>query len=160
MLNSAPFRDVAADSGSVTRRRCQTPGTGLGLAGTLTPYRGSGTSEPFGLTLAQQSRPSSRAHQAPFAVAFLHGAHGPGRSPLHRTFLPGVKETVYEWVILHQCDQWANWFSASARALNFRWFFFSVIVVHRGGDMEYGPRSTNSGLSMTPITVADLSANL
>lgn len=85
-LESAPFRDVAVDSGFVARRRCQTPGIGLGLAGTLTPYRGSGSSESFGLTLAQQS-PSSRAHQAPFAVAFLHGAHGPGRSPIHWTFL-------------------------------------------------------------------------
>lgn len=53
VLESAHFRDVAANSDFVARRRCQTPGTGLGLAGTLTPYRGSGSSEPFGLTLAQ-----------------------------------------------------------------------------------------------------------
>lgn len=50
-LSSAPFRDVAADPGFVARRRCQTLGTGLGLAGILTLYRGSGWSEPFGLTL-------------------------------------------------------------------------------------------------------------
>lgn len=73
-LGSAPFRNVATNPEFVARRRCQTLGTGLGLAGTLTLYRGSGWSEPFGLTLAQQSRPLSRAHQAPFAVAFLHGA--------------------------------------------------------------------------------------
>jgi len=53
----APFRGVAACRGSVARRRYQTLETGFGLAGTLTPYRGSGSSESSALTLAQSSHP-------------------------------------------------------------------------------------------------------
>lgn len=143
---SAPLRDVAADSGFVARRRCQTPGLDSALPVTLTPYRGSGSSEPFGPTLAQQSRPSSRAHQAPFAVAFLHGAHGPGRSLLTLDVPPGVRNS-YEWVILRQCDQWGvdsvRVRERSNSVLLFFFFFWSSLVVVRRGDMEYGDREVH-----------------
>lgn len=103
-------------------------GTGLDLAGTLTPYRGSGSSEPFGLTLAQQSRPSSRAHQAPFVVAYLHGAHGPERS-LYTGRSSGSKGTITNgWSFISVISGELGWVRVRERLI---WCFF-VVVVRRG----------------------------
>jgi len=83
---SAPFRDVAADSSFVARRRCQTPGLDSALP--VPSLRIAAPARRNRSDLPWRSRVVPHlAHQAPFAVAFLHGAHGPRRSPLHWTFL-------------------------------------------------------------------------